>query len=160
MKKKKLNEIKQFIQNENLKSKIYLGCDSKTLLKKGEWYAEYFLVVVIHKNCSNGCKIFGDKVVEKLFDYNRKVPRFRLMKEVYLVSDLYLQLAEILEDREVEIHLDISPNKKNLSSTVVQEAIGYVKGVTNMTPCVKPNAWASSSCADKIGRCSSLKELT
>jgi predicted RNase H-related nuclease YkuK (DUF458 family) len=33
------------------------------------------------------------------------------MTEVYKVSDLYLQLAEVLEGRDVEVHLDINPDE-------------------------------------------------
>ena len=127
MKEKKLQQIKEFIANEGPSSKIYLGCDSRTYKRHDEWVAEFYLVVVIHKNARNGCKIFGEVVTEKDYNYNRKKPRYRLMREVYLVADLFLQLNESIQDREFEIHLDISPDKKNLSSTVVQEAIGYIR---------------------------------
>ena len=66
------------------------------------------------------------------------------------VAELYLKLGDILEDREVEIHLDINPDEKHGSSCVISEAIGYIKGMCNVTPLVKPNSWAASHCADRF----------
>ena len=74
----------------------------------------------------------------------------RLMNEVYKISELYLKLHEVLEDREVAVHLDINPNEMHGSSCVVQQAIGYIRGVCNVIPMVKPNAWAASYAADRL----------
>jgi predicted RNase H-related nuclease YkuK (DUF458 family) len=63
---------------------------------------------------------------------------------------LYLKLADVLEDREVEVHLDINPNDEYGSSCVVQEAVGYIRGMCNVVPLVKPNAFAASYCADRL----------
>lgn len=156
MNNKKLLQIKEFIDKESEASKIYIGCDSKTYRRDNEWFAQFYLVVVIHKNGCNGCKIFGEIVAERDFNYNRKKPRYRLMQEVYKCAELYLQLSEIIPDRSFEVHLDISPNKKNLSSTVVQEAIGYIRGTCAIDPKLKPNGWAASYCADRVGRNSQL----
>jgi hypothetical protein len=72
------------------------------------------------------------------------------MTEVYKVAELYLKLADVLEDREVEVHLDINPDEKYNSSIVVQQAIGYIKGVCNVEPRVKPQAFAASYAADRL----------
>jgi predicted RNase H-related nuclease YkuK (DUF458 family) len=74
----------------------------------------------------------------------------RLMNEVYKISELYLKLHEVLEDREVAVHLDINPNEMYGSSCVVQQAIGYIRGVCNVIPMVKPNAWCASYAADRL----------
>ena len=71
------------------------------------------------------------------------------MNEVYKVSELFQNLAEVLEDRYVEVHLDINPNMMYGSSCVVQQAIGYIKGTCNVTPMVKPKAFAASYAADR-----------
>jgi predicted RNase H-related nuclease YkuK (DUF458 family) len=71
------------------------------------------------------------------------------MNEVMKVCQLYLDLGETLENREVEIHIDINPNKEHGSSCVITEAVGYVKGMCNVVPLVKPDAWAASYCADR-----------
>jgi len=72
------------------------------------------------------------------------------MTEVYKVAELYLQLAEVLEDRYVEVHLDINPDEMHGSSCVLNEAIGYIRGMCNVTPMVKPNAFAASIAADRM----------
>jgi hypothetical protein len=71
------------------------------------------------------------------------------MNEVYKVSELFQNLKEVLEDRKVEVHLDINPDIAHGSSCVVQQAIGYIKGTCNVIPMVKPNAFAASYAADR-----------
>ena len=71
------------------------------------------------------------------------------MNEVYKVSELYLKLADVLVDRHVEVHLDINPNEMHGSSCVIQEAVGYIRGMCNVVPMVKPRAFAASYCADR-----------
>ena len=72
------------------------------------------------------------------------------MNEVYKLADLYLQLKDVLEDREVQVHLDINPNEMHGSSCVINEAVGYIRGMCNVIPLVKPNAFAASYCADRL----------
>ena len=72
------------------------------------------------------------------------------MNEVYKVSELFQRLADVLEDRHVEVHLDINPNQMYGSSCVVQQAIGYIKGTCNVTPMIKPKAFAASYAADRL----------
>ena len=74
----------------------------------------------------------------------------RLMNEVMKIADLYLKLADVLEDRDVEIHLDINKDEKYGSSCVVSEAIGYIKGMCNVVPFVKPDSFVASHCADRF----------
>jgi predicted RNase H-related nuclease YkuK (DUF458 family) len=74
----------------------------------------------------------------------------RLMTEVFKIAELYLKMADVFEGRQVEIHLDINPNEKHNSSLVVNEAIGYIKGMCNVIPLVKPRAFAASYCADRF----------
>jgi uncharacterized protein len=90
--------------------------------------------------------------VQRERDYDRRAsrPALRLMTEVYKVSELYLKLAEVLEGREVEVHLDINPDEMHGSSCVISQAIGYIKGVCNVIPFVKPDAFAASYAADRF----------
>jgi predicted RNase H-related nuclease YkuK (DUF458 family) len=74
----------------------------------------------------------------------------RLMTEVYKIAELYLKLAEVLEGRDVQVHLDINPNEMHGSSCVINEATGYIRGMCNVVPMVKPNAFAASYCADRL----------
>jgi hypothetical protein len=74
----------------------------------------------------------------------------RLMNEVYKVSEMFQKLSTVLEDRPVEVHLDINPDEMHGSSCVVSQAIGYIRGTCNVIPLVKPHAWAASHAADKF----------
>lgn len=150
MRKLDLQEVREFISAQSDETKIYIGCDSERFRIDELWYADYVLAIVVHIDGKHGCKLFGE--VQRERDYDQKVnrPRYRLMNEAYKISDLYLKLADVLEGRDVEVHLDINPNENYGSSCVVQEAIGYIRGTCNVIPMVKPNAFAASYAADRL----------
>ena len=150
MRKFDINEVIDFIKSQSPETKIYLGADSVRLNVKDVWYADYTLAVVVHYDGNKGCKIFGDVVRERDFDQRQDRPRMRLMNEVYKIAELYLQLAEVLEDRYIEVHLDINPDEMHGSSCVINEAVGYIRGMCNVVPFVKPNAFAASYAADRL----------
>ena len=144
-----IDEVRDFIMAQSPETKIYIGGDSERFLLGKDWYADYIMVVVVHINGNNGCKIFGEVVRERDWDQKRDKPRMRLMNEVYKIADLYLKLHDVLEDREVQVHLDINPNEMHGSSCVINEAVGYIKGMCNVVPMVKPKAFAASYAADR-----------
>jgi len=150
MRKLNLDEVKAFINAQSPETKVYIGCDSERFKINGEWYADYVTAVVVHIDGKHGCKIFGGVTREKDYDKKQSKPRYRLMNEVYKVSELYLQLAEVLGDREVEVHLDVNPNEMAGSNCVINEAIGYIRGTCNVIPMVKPRAFAASCAADRF----------
>ena len=144
-----IDEVKAFIEAQSPESKIYIGGDSERFNIGKDWYADYIMVVVVHINGNNGCKIFGEVQRERDWDKKRDKPRMRLMNEVYKIAELYLKLHDVLEDREVQVHLDINPNEMHGSSCVINEAVGYIKGMCNVVPMVKPRAFAASYAADR-----------
>lgn len=144
------DEVKAFIKKQSMHSKIYIGCDSASYMKNDIRYAEYYKVIVVHINSSNGCKIFGERTVERDFSPDKRRPLYRLMQEVYKASELFLRIEDCIEDREVEVHLDLNPSHKYISNQIVEQAIGYIKGTCNVTPLIKPNSWVASSVADKL----------
>jgi predicted RNase H-related nuclease YkuK (DUF458 family) len=150
MKKLDIQEVKEFISNQSLETKIYIGCDSERYKSNNIWYADYILAIVIHIDGKHGCKLFGEVIKEKDFDQKVNRPRLRLMNEVYKLSELYLKLADVLVDRDVEVHLDINPDSRFGSNCVMQEAIGYIRGTCNVVPMVKPKAFAASYAADRL----------
>ena len=143
-----LEEVARFINDQPEESKVYIGCDSERVIKNEIWYADYTTVVVIHHAGHKGCKIFGETIRERDFDAKISRPSLRLMNEVYKVSELYLKLNNLVYT-EIEIHLDINPNKEHNSSLVIQQAVGYIKGVCMVEPKVKPLAFAASAAADR-----------
>ena len=152
MKMRQLNipEIIEFISSQSAETKIYIGADSERLNIKGDWYADYTLAIVVHIDGNHGCKVFGEVQRERDYDKRQDRPRMRLMTEVYKIAELYLKLADVLEDRYVEVHLDINPDEIHGSSCVLNEAIGYIKGMCNVVPMVKPHAFAASVAADRM----------
>jgi predicted RNase H-related nuclease YkuK (DUF458 family) len=150
MRKINLDEVKAFIEAQGPETKIYLGCDSERMKIDGHWFADYVLAIVVHINGNSGCKIFGEVVRERDYDQKQNKPRYRLMNEVYKVSEMYLKLADVLDGREVQVHLDINPNEMHGSSCVINEAVGYIRGTCNVIPLVKPDAFAASYAADRF----------
>lgn len=150
MQKMNIEEVKEFIRKQSPSTKIYIGADSVRFKEGRNWYADYTLAVVVHVDGRHGCKIFGEVQREPDYDQKKNKPAVRLMNEVYKVSELFQILIDVLEDRHVEVHLDINPDERYGSSCVVQQAIGYIKGTCNIVPMVKPNAFAASYAADRL----------
>ena len=149
MRKLDIEEVKAFIDAQSPETKIYIGGDSERFIIGDVWYADYTLAVVVHINGNNGCKIFGEVHRERDYDQRKDRPRMRLMNEVYKLSELYLKLVDVFEDRLVEVHLDINPNEMHGSNCVINEAIGYIRGTCNIIPMVKPKAFAATYAADR-----------
>ena len=145
-----LEKVSEFINAQTPETRIYLGCDSERIKIDGVWYADYILAIVVHINGNNGCRLFGEVQRERVWDAKPGKPAMRLMTEVYKVSELYLKLADVLEGRQVEVHLDINPDEQYGSSCVISQAVGYIKGTCNVVPFVKPEAFAASYAADRF----------
>lgn len=150
MRKLNLVEVRDFISAQSPNTKIYIGCDSERLKIDKVWYADYITAVVVHIDGKHGCKLFGEVARERDYDQKQNRPRYRLMNEVYKVSELYLKLADVLEGRDVQVHLDINPSELHGSNCVINEAIGYIRGTCNVIPLVKPEAFAASYAADRF----------
>lgn len=145
-----IEEVKSFIRSQSSTTKVYVGGDSERFNLNGFWYADYTTVVVVHINGNRGCRVFGEVVRERDYDQRKDRPRMRLMNEVIKTANLYLSLGDIAEEYEVEVHLDINPDEMYGSSCVISEAVGYIRGMCNVVPLVKPNAWAASYAADRL----------
>jgi len=150
MKKLNINEVKAFIELQSPETKIYIGADSERMKRDGRWYADYTLAIVVHIDGCHGCKIFGEIQTEMDYDAKASKPSMRLMNEVYKVAELYHKIADVIGEKEVQIHLDINPDVRYNSSVVIQQAVGYIKGTCNVIPMVKPNAFAASYAADRL----------
>jgi predicted RNase H-related nuclease YkuK (DUF458 family) len=145
-----VDQVVNFIKSQGPGTRIYLGADSSRYRLNNNWWAEYTVAVVVHINGNSGCKIFGEVTRERDYDQKASKPALRLMNEVYRVSEMFQRLAPALEDRDVQVHLDINPNEMHGSSCVVQQAIGYIRGTCNVIPMVKPDAFAASYAADRL----------
>jgi predicted RNase H-related nuclease YkuK (DUF458 family) len=145
-----IEEVKNLIRACGPDTKVYLGADSERIRLEDKWFADYTVVLVVHVNGKNGGKIFGEVSRERDFDQRKDRPITRLMNEVIKVCALYNSIKEHIEDYEIEMHLDINSNKIHGSSCVVDQAIGYVRGVCGVEPKIKPDAFAATFCADRL----------
>lgn len=137
-------------------TKVYFGCDSERLLVNKKWFADYITVIVVHIDGCRGCKIFGQVTREQDYDNDASKPFTRMMTEARLVSELHTKFKDVFDDFEVYIHLDCNPKKTAGSSIAADAAAGYVKGVTQVEPMLKPLAFAASYAADRakeVGVC-------
>ena len=142
-----IDEVVRFLEGCDDNTQLYIGTDSERHRVNDVWYADYISVVVVHVNGNNGCKIFGAVQRERDYDQSVDKPRMRLMTEVYKISELYLKLSAVVA-HDISVHLDINPNEMHNSSIVVNEAVGYIKGMCGVIPFVKPNSFAASYAAD------------
>jgi predicted RNase H-related nuclease YkuK (DUF458 family) len=145
-----IEAVKRFIQAQSHSTKIYIGVDSERIREDNTWYADYTAAIVVHIDGRHGCRLFGEVTRERDWDQRADRPTTRLMNEVYRVSELYQRLADVLEGRPVEVHLDINSADKHASSHVVSQAIGYIRGTCNITPKIKPEAFAATNAADRL----------
>lgn len=150
MKKFNIDKVREFIYNQSLETKVYLGADSERVNVGGKWCVDYTMAVVVHIDGCHGCKVFGYVEREPDWDQKKNKPALRLMNEVYKVANLFNELSEVLQDRHVEVHLDLNPSEHFASSQVVQQAVGYIRGVCNIDPQVKPQAFAATYAADRL----------
>ena len=153
--------INEYIRRSHPQSVIMIGCDSVRKEVRGKAEARYATVVCI-RNASgsgddimyHGCKVFG--ATATLPDYGKVIKsgklanlKVRLMQEVTYVLEAFEHVYEAIGDRPFEIHLDINGRPDAESHVALQEARGYVMGVTGgIAPEFKPNALAASFAAD------------
>lgn len=145
-----IEEVKEFINAQGPNTKVYIGADSERFPIGKEWFADYTLAIVVHIDGNHGCKVFGEVQREKIYESRLDRPAMRLMNEVYKLAELFQKLQDVLVDKDIEVHLDINRKKEHGSSCVVDQAIGYIRGVCGVEPLVKPEAWAASHCADRL----------
>lgn len=148
MRKFEPEEVKAFIESTSPETSLYIGCDSYRFKKDGVWYARYSSVCVIHIDSKHGCRVYGLIDTERDYDQKKDKPKMRMMNEVYRAVQMYQQIADVVGDRRLEIHVDINKDPKHGSHVAYSEALGYVKGMTGLTAIVKPESPAASFCAD------------
>lgn len=142
------DEAKQAILNSSETSSVYVGSDSIRFKKNGDWYAKYSTVIILHKDSKHGCKLWCDSV--EMRDYGNL--RQRLITEASFAIGAAVEIADVIGNRKMEIHLDINPDPRHKSSIAVKEALGYVKGSLGLDAKVKPEAFAATHAADHLVR--------
>lgn len=147
-----VNDMVDLLLQCDNNTKIYLGCDSVRYFKNDQTFARFATVAIVHKDGNRGCKIFANISREKDFDLKPNRPKMRMMNEVQKVCQMYIQLAPLIDEFDIEIHLDINQDPKHGSNCAASEAAGYVMGMTGIEPKLKPEGWAASFGADGVAK--------
>lgn len=139
------DEIREEIKSSPDDSTIYIGADSKVFSENGVQMVAYVTVIILHYGSSKGAKIFKSHRTDRHYGQLR----LRLMAEVTDAIMAATQIVDYIDDRGLEIHLDINRSELYASSVLVKEATGYVLGTLGIEPKLKPDSFAASSVADR-----------
>ena len=145
-----INDLLELLVTLDGNTRIYLGCDSVRYIKDEVKMAKYATVLVVHMNGKHGCRLFSHMSRERDYDLRENRPKMRMITEAQKVCELYHQVAPLIDDFEVEIHLDINLDPRYGSNCAVSEAAGYVMGMTGIQPKLKPDGFAASYGADGV----------
>jgi uncharacterized protein len=141
-----ITEAREAILNSSLESSVYCGCDSIRYKKKGNWYAKYSTVIILHYDSRHGSKLFHETV--EMLDYGSI--RQRMMNEVMLAVQRAMEIIDIVGDRHFELHVDINQSPTHKSNVAFKEAAGYVRGTLGIEATFKPSGFAATHCADHL----------
>lgn len=136
--------VSNAIQREReagVKLKVCIGTDSQV---KGD-DTEFATVIVFLREHNGGFMfIHNEKTKQK---YHIKE---RMLVEVAKSIEVAYELCHLFIEHQVdmEVHADINTNPQFKSNDALREAMGYILGM-GFAFKAKPEAFASSSCADK-----------
>lgn len=138
-------EVKQVIEMEYAKGNsiaVCIGTDSQV---KGSCIELATVIVFIRKGNGGFMFISKETLVQKM---NIKE---RMMHEVNRSIEVAYEINPVLEafNINVEVHMDINTSESFKSNAALKDAAGYVSGMGFMFK-AKPQAFASSSCANKV----------
>lgn len=122
--------------------KVCIGTDSQV---RGR-INEFATVIVFLREKSGGFMyIANDKIVQEMS------LKERLLTEVAKSIEVAYMLCDLLDkhDVDLEVHADINTNPKFKSNSTLHEAMGYILSM-GFAFKAKPDAFASSSCANKV----------
>ncbi len=119
---------------------VNVGTDS---LQNGR-NTQFVTVVVVHTPTKGGRVAYCRETVPRI-----KSLRERLWSEVYRSVNVAMELADCCEN--LSVHIDASPEKKNLSNAYINELVGLVMG-QGFKAVIKPDSYAASHTADWLVR--------
>ncbi len=127
---------------KGIKLKVCIGTDSQV---KGV-DTEFATVIVFLREHNGGFMfIHNEKTKQK---YHLKE---RMLVEVAKSIEIAYELCDLFIEHnvEMEVHADINTNPSFKSNDALKEAMGYILGM-GFAFKAKPEAFASSCCADKV----------
>ena len=122
--------------------KICVGSDSQAY----QDHTAYATVVVVLREGKGGFMF-----IRNLKGTTKIGIKERMLKEVTMSVEVAYAICDLLDkhDVELEVHADINTDPKFESNVALKDAMGYILGMGFVFK-AKPNAFASSSCADKV----------
>ena len=122
--------------------KVCIGTDSQV---RGDT-TEYATVIVFLREKKGGFMYISSDKSVKIMSLKE-----RMINEVGKSVEIAYALCDLLDKYkvELEVHADINTDPSFKSNTALKEAMGYILGMGFVFK-AKPDAFASSSCADKI----------
>jgi predicted RNase H-related nuclease YkuK (DUF458 family) len=135
--------------------KFSVGTDSKKA-EKGSYKFATVIMVSTYEDLGGGVTVGRGALLVSTTYYhtfkqkNKELVNERMVFEVGKSVEIAYQIAPLLDLYEIplEIHADINPNSEHESNKALQQAVGYILGMGYQFK-IKPDAWASSSAADK-----------
>ncbi len=139
-------KVEQTIIEETQKGhrlKVCIGTDSQV---KGN-SVEFACVIVFLREKKGGFMFINNYRMEK----KEMSLKQRMILEVSRSVEVAYSLCDLFDqyDIEMEIHADINTDPYFDSNKALKEAMGYILGM-GFAFKAKPDAFASSSCADKV----------
>ncbi len=124
------------------KLKVCIGTDSQV---KG-LETEFATVIVFLREGKGGFMFIQNDKTKQKFSIKE-----RMLVEVARSIEIAYELCDLftLYDVDMEVHADINTNPHFKSNEALREAMGYILGM-GFAFKAKPEAFASSSCANKI----------
>lgn len=124
------------------KMKVCIGSDSQ--VKGGT--VEYATVIVFLREKKGGFMFISNHKEEREMSL-----RERMISEVARSVGIAYELCDLLDryDVALEVHADINTDPHFQSNVALKEAMGYILGMGFVFK-AKPDAFASTSCADKM----------
>jgi len=124
------------------KLKVCIGTDSQV---KGT-VIEFATVIVFLREKRGGFMFINNDR-----KYNKMTIKERMLHEVAKSIDIAYALCDLLDkyDVDLEVHADINTNPQFKSNPALHEAMGYILAM-GFAFKAKPEAFASSSCANKM----------
>jgi len=120
---------------------VYIGADSMMNCTT----CSFASVIALHDHDQKVAKYYFKKLKKKESKY--KDVKLKILEEVNIAIQTAELVLKICPSAKVELHVDISTEKANLTSRFYALVKGWVSGMGFKLK-VKPESWASSSIAD------------
>ena len=140
---KKEIELKSYLENwisKNPGYRIYIGCDSHNENQT----TTYAVVIVLHYPNGGGHVLYSRKRFSRMADRYQ-----RLWKEVEFSVEAAMQLMSMGFDKPDYIDIDLNPDPKFKSNSVLRAAVGLIESLGISARYKTKSPWAISI-ADSI----------